>query len=88
MSDYLNKQLTLPLLCELLQHIQKHNQVGATGKWVKYVHPLIDMRTGMCYAVRFIEWCGEETLIHTQNECAQLEAPLYSRCIEWLAVGE
>jgi hypothetical protein len=39
-------------------------------------------------AVRPLEWGGEETLIHTQNECAQLEAPLYSRCIEWLTVCE
>jgi len=52
---------------------------------IKYVVPHIDMRIGGdIYAVKFIEWLGEKHLVHTQNDCKDLEESLFDRCMKYL----
>lgn len=84
MKEYLSELMTHAEVESLLMHIQAEHQVGAQGKWVKYVSPRFDMRTGLCYMVSLTEWGGEETMIHTQNECTALKDNLYKRCMDWL----
>lgn len=84
MEEYLNKWMTYEEVAALIMHIRTERQPCAQGKWIKYVSPRFDMRTGLCYMVSLTEWDGEETVIHTQNECAALKDSLYKRCMDWL----
>lgn len=80
MEEYLNKWMTYEEVAALIMHIRTERQPCAQGKWIKHVSPRFDMRTGLCYMVSLTEWDGEETVIHTQNECATLKDSLYKRC--------
>jgi len=85
MEEYLSKLMTYAEVESLLKHIQAEHQVGAQGKWIKYVEPTFDMRFGLCYKVSFIGWSpSHDVVIHTQNECATLKDSLYKRCMDWL----
>lgn len=53
------------------------------ARQVKYFHPNIDMRSGHCFSVT-LRGFGWERVIHTQNECNNLERTLEERIIAYL----
>lgn len=78
--------MTMTELGELLKHIRAEHSPfqHKNGKIVKYVHPNIDMRDGMCFSITLRGFGGTETLFHTQNECRDLPQTLQERVMLWL----
>lgn len=70
----------------LLNHIKSDHSFcrQREGRIVKYIDPHIDTRTWTCFSITFRCAGGDEHLIHTQNECRDLQKSLFDRCMTWL----
>jgi hypothetical protein len=71
----------------LLKYISANNS-PFTAKYpkpsVKYIDPVMDMRTNSVFAVTFRGFGSEDKVFHTQNECRDLPQTLDERIREWL----
>lgn len=78
---------------ELLKIIHAHHSPFSTGgakrpsKYVKYVDPHFDMRTGHCFALT-LRGYGWEQHFHTQNECRNLPESLFDRVVAFLEADD
>jgi hypothetical protein len=71
----------------LLKHIANNNspRVSAYPRpTVKYVDPVMDMRTNCVFAVTLRGFGNEDKVFHTQNECRDLPQSLEERIREYL----
>lgn len=54
------------------------------NKTVKYVDPVFDMRTGLCFSITFREYGGKATNFNCSNENREIKDSLYNVCVNWL----
>lgn len=60
--------ITLDEFRELLRHINEgHSFKKGKGKKIKYIEPIIDMRTGKIFAIKFRGWHDKEFAIVNEN---------------------
>lgn len=72
---------------DLLKYIAEHNsplKAVYPLPSVKYVDPVMDMRTNTVFAVTLRGFGTEDKVFHTQNECRDLKQSLYERIREYL----
>jgi hypothetical protein len=66
----------------------EHNPLGSSGlgtKYlVKYLDPVIDMRTSSVFAIKLRTFGGPEFFLHTQNEAREIPESLFERCLNVL----
>lgn len=84
----MSRPMSFSELKYLLEYIQENNSPGKAlpgnkRKVIKYVDPVIDMRSGAVFAVKFRMYFSEH-VIHTQNECRDLPDNLLVRCLRWV----
>jgi hypothetical protein len=71
---------------DLLKYIANNNSPGKDvypRPCIKYVDPVMDMRTNTVFAVT-LRGFGYEKVFHTQNECRDLPQSLAERIHEYL----
>lgn len=71
----------------LLRHIAENNSPSASAypkPTIKYVDPVMDMRTNSVFAVTLRGFGTEDKVFHTQNECRDLEQSLEQRIRQYL----
>jgi len=73
---------------ELLKYIDANNSPIKNfthgRRTVKYLDPVIDMRTNSVFAVTLRGFGYEDMVFHTQNECRDLPQSLFERIKEFL----
>ena len=84
----MSRQMNFEELQTLLQHIYiSHSPTGnfmRGHRVVKYVEPVIDMRDGKCFAIKFQMFGDGDTTLYTQNEQRNNPESLFDRCMSWL----
>jgi len=72
---------------ELLKHInEEHSPIRPVlfpQRIVKYIDPVLDMRTNTIFSITFRGF-GEEKNLNCVNENRELETSLFQRCMEYL----
>ena len=71
----------------IVKHIQHNNSpLTRTGGLpnIKYIDPVLDMRTNSVFAITFRGFGNADTTFHTQNECMDLKETLYERVMSYL----
>lgn len=83
----MSRPMNLREFADVVNHIQRYNSPFATrlveAPCVKYMDPCIDFRNSVVFSVKFRGF-GSEVVLHCQNECRDMEASLYERCMSYL----
>lgn len=83
----MSKPMSFQEFGNLWKYIHENNSpltCNPNRRSVKYMDPVIDMRTNSVFAITLRGFGSEDITFHTQNECRDLPQSLFERVKEYL----